>query len=280
MKREYDFSKGVRRKFYRTGAILTTRRRFILGAGIAACAPWISGGAVAEARSPAARGREFLAGLFDPSLGLLPEYRDAKIYWLFHDNYLVTKVLSQSHPDIVRKIEAKMRELGVTESGKIEMVFGEAKNPLPFRRYSLDVVTTVGEKMIKTERTVGDPFKGWESYADLLLLAAIAEAKSSPQRARERFDAAMKMWDGIGLKDHAATSHKIYATYKLALAMIAAARLGAKSAIPAKLTERLLAMQGSEGGWITDYLSDATPHGLANVETTCLGILGIEAFKI
>ena len=37
----------------------------------------------------AKRGRAFLAGLFDPSIGLLPEYRGSKTYWLHHDNYLV-----------------------------------------------------------------------------------------------------------------------------------------------------------------------------------------------
>ena len=55
-------------------------------------------------------------------------------------------------------------------------------------------------------------------YADLLLLAAIAEAKSAPVRARERFGAAMAMWDEKGLKDRAVEAMGIYATYKLSLA--------------------------------------------------------------
>jgi hypothetical protein len=38
-----------------------------------------------------AKARTFLAGLFDPELGLLPEYRGATVYWLFHDNYLAAK---------------------------------------------------------------------------------------------------------------------------------------------------------------------------------------------
>ena len=33
------------------------------------------------------KGRTFLVNLLDPDLGLLPEYRGAKVYWLFHDNY-------------------------------------------------------------------------------------------------------------------------------------------------------------------------------------------------
>ena len=39
---------------------------------------------------------------------------------------------------------------------------------------------------------------------------------------------------------------------------------------------RLLALQAPSGGWITDYLSDGTPVGKANVETTCLAILALE----
>ncbi len=31
------------------------------------------------------KGREFLVSLLDTNLDLLPEYRGAKVYWLFHD---------------------------------------------------------------------------------------------------------------------------------------------------------------------------------------------------
>ncbi|HEX8916508.1 MAG TPA: hypothetical protein VF796_29420, partial [Humisphaera sp.] len=33
---------------------------------------------------PVAAGRRFLESLFDPALDLLPEFRGAKVYWLFH----------------------------------------------------------------------------------------------------------------------------------------------------------------------------------------------------
>jgi len=35
-------------------------------------------------------------------------------------------------------------------------------------------------------------------------------------------------------------------------------------------------MQAQDGGWITDY-KDGRPVGLANVETTCLALLALEA---
>ena len=44
------------------------------------------------------RATAFLVGLFDPELGLLPEYAGASRYWLFHDNYLAAKVLAENVP--------------------------------------------------------------------------------------------------------------------------------------------------------------------------------------
>jgi hypothetical protein len=81
----------------------------------------------------AARGRKFLTSLFDPEVGLLPEFRGSKVYWLYHDNYLAAKVLAKAEPDMARKIRDAIEGFGVSGSGKIEILFGEAKEPLPFR---------------------------------------------------------------------------------------------------------------------------------------------------
>jgi len=44
------------------------------------------------------------------------------------------------------------------------------------------------------------------------------------------------------------------------------------------LLDKALALQDDTGGWITDCEATGKKIGLANVETTCLVILGIEAF--
>jgi hypothetical protein len=229
--------------------------------------------AAADLGSPVVRGRRFLAGLFDPALDLLPEYRGAKVYWLFHDNYLAAKVLAQSHRDLAGNITAAMHRLGVDHSGKIEIVFGEAKHPLPFRQYAFVDVKRIGEKIIKTEVVTEKVLRGWEEYADLLFLAAIAETDRA--KSRRHFNDGVRLWDGMGFKDRAAS--KRYATYKLALCLIAAARVEMKPDAQAAIVERLLAMQAEHGGWITDYDQARKPLGKANVETTCLAILGLEA---
>lgn len=252
------------------------RRHFLTAiAGTALCPPHV----VAEDRSgveTVAAGRKFLAGLFDPGLALLPEYRGAETYWLYHDNYLAAKVLRPIEPRIADRIDASIRGFGVTGSGKIEIATGEAKQPLPFRQYELVEVARRGRKVVRTERVTGRPLAGWEEYADLLLLAAIARAKENPDTARGSFDAAATVWDGKGFADRVVRMNGIYATYKLALALLAARALGVTPGLLPAVRQRLLAMQNEEGGWITDYRPDLTAVGLANAETTSLAILALD----
>jgi hypothetical protein len=222
-----------------------------------------------------ARGRAFLTNLFDPELNLLPEYNGAKVYWLFHDNYLAAKVLAGTDPKLAKRIIDAIHREGVTNSGKIEIVFAEAEKPLPFRHYELKEVRRVGEKLIKTEIATDKPMAGWEQYADLLLLASIAEKDKA--KAREHWDAAIQMWDGNGFMDAATRHNHIYSTYKLGLALMAANRLSPKFAPPSGLKEKLFHLQDAPGGWITDYNAAGERIGVANVETTCLAILGLEA---
>src|SRR5262249_5878778 len=145
--------------------------------------------------SVAAKGREFLAGLIDPSLDLLPEYRGAQVYWLVHDNYLAAKILSGSHPEMAGKSTQALRRHGGNETGKDGIVFGGAKQPLPFRQYRLAEVKRIGDKVLKTEIVEGSPFVGWKSYADLLFLAAIALADDDPKQARQLCETGVAMWD-------------------------------------------------------------------------------------
>jgi hypothetical protein len=121
----------------------------------------------------------------------------------------------------------------------------------------------------------GKIMKGWEEYADLLLMASIAEPDRT--KARAHWEAALALWDGKGFLDAAAKHQKRYATYKLGLALLAASRLSPPGQPPPGLLERLLTLQSESGGWITDYDAEGKKLGLANVETTCLAIIGIQA---
>lgn len=221
-------------------------------------------------------GLGFLTNLFDAKLNLLPEYRGAQVYWLYHDNYLAAKLLAPTRPDLASRINQAIAGFGATHSGKIEIVFGEAKSPLPFRHFLLTNVTTVAGKTIRTELLTPEVMRGWEAYADLRLLAALALAQTQPKAARQHFDAATALWDGQGFDDPAAGSLKRYSAYKLALYLLADQRLGARSAVRARVLDRLLAQQNAEGGFVTDYLADGSLSGVANVETTCLSLLALQ----
>jgi hypothetical protein len=255
--------------------MLHDRRRFL---SLMGCFPLAAAGGLLRAGgpTPSERGRRFLASLLDPDLGLVPEFPGSKTYWLFHDNYLAAKVLERTDPPLARRIRTAIAGFGVTRSGKIELLFGEAGRPLPFRYHRLTEVKRVGEKVIKTE-VAGDQVQpDWERYADLLFLAAIAEVKANRDKARERFDAGMKLWDGRGFADRASAKADKYATYKLALVLIAGERIEQRPDCWPELKKRLLAMQRADGGFITDYRADGRPVGQANVETTALAVLALD----
>jgi len=222
------------------------------------------------------RGEAFLVSLFDSQLGLLPEYRGANVYWLFHDNYLAAKVLAINHPQTSKSILAAIHREGVYKSGKIELIFGEAEKPLPFRQFRLMDVRHSTNKIIRTEAVTDRVFDRWEDYADLLLLACIAE--TNQPAATQHWEKAMRLWDGTGFLDAAARHDHRYSTYKLGLALLAANHLSTPAKPPQGLMDRMFALQDDSGGWITDYDSAGKKIGLANVETTCLCILGLEAF--
>ncbi len=232
-----------------------------------------------SAKAAVERGGKFLAGLFDAELKLLPEYRGSRTYWLFHDNYLAAKVLNSTRPDLSRLIRASLVRHGFTNSGKIEILFHEAPHALPFRAYLLANVVTTGGKTVRTEIVTEKVTKDWENYADLLLLAAVAQSRSDKTAARRSFDQATAMWDGKGLADQVTKKHQLYATYKLALYLIAAKELRLSPENAAEVRARLLALQNKEGGWITDYDAALKPLGLANVETSCLAILALREGK-
>jgi len=225
------------------------------------------------------RGESFLTNLFEPDLNLLPEYRGAKVYWLYHDNYLAAKVLKSSRPDLAGRIEASIRRFGVTNSGKIELLFNEAPKAFPFHTYQLLDVTNIAGKSIRTERIVDEVLKGWEAYADLLLMAGIAKSNTAPDEAKGYFNKALALWDGRGFVDPAFKHRRIYATYKLALAIMCADALNQNLPFRSEALQALKKLQSDSGGWITDYDRDSKPRGMPNVETTCLAILALRGFK-
>ena len=134
----------------------------------------------------------------------------------------------------------------------------------------------VGEIVIRTEVVGKKVHEDWERYSDLLFMATIAEAGQEKSKAVGHFEAGMKTWDGKGIRDRASEKGGLYATYKLALALIAGARLDRKAGERAEMLKRLVGKQRQDGGFVTDYDDKGKPVGQANVETTCLAILALD----
>lgn len=222
-----------------------------------------------------AKGKQFLVDLLDPELDLLPEFQGSKTYWLFHDNYLAAKVLKKSHPTIAAKIDAALKREKVTTSGKIEILFDRTGTLSANYHYELVEVRKAGEKILKTERQTKKINKNWDDYADLRFFAGIGE-RFCGVYGHACVQDGFKLWDGKGFVDPATKKDNRYATYKLALAKIAAARYGIDNQVIASLLPLLLKLQAPSGGWITDYDANLKPIGQANVETTCLCILALE----
>ena len=256
----------------------------------AQCVGWLAGAALGFCLTPVAyaepttspwaaqmaAGERFLAELYDPALDLLPEYHGARVYWLYHDNYLAAKLLDQSRPDMARHIRASMHQFGGFYSGKVEILFGEATNGFPFHTYQLLDVTNISGKIIRTERVTSHLLKGWDAYGDLLLMAALARSHEDTVEARSYLDKAVRLWDGHGFADPASKKSHLYATYKLALAILAADALQRPLLFKDDLVRQVRRLQSNAGGWITDYDSDGNPHGLSNVETTCMVLLALK----
>ncbi len=225
----------------------------------------------------ARQGEKFLVGLFDPTMDLLPEYPGSTVYWLYHDNYLAAKVLEGVDDDLVKRIRGRIRSAGVASSGKIEILFGEVDHPLPFKQFELLPVTSVGEKEIRTERVTHKELRGWQEYADLLALRVLG--KSDDEEARQSFDRLTAQWDGKGFADRVTEVHSMYATYKLALALLASQKLREEFAFRDEILSRLASVQEESGGFRTDYDREGKPLGFANVETTSMVVLALRGLK-
>lgn len=262
-------------------ATMNRRQFLIVSSGFAVAGAQLGAGTETSrqdrCREAANRGRKFLTSLFDEELHLLPEYRGSSVYWLYHDNYLAAKVLQSVQPELAAKIVGAIHRYQVTHSGKIEILFGEAKQALPFRHPRLEEVRRHGDKIVKTEVITDREMRGWDEYADLLLWASMATLASEPAQSRKRFDQALAMWDGIGLKDRVVVKTGKYAVYKLALAIEAAFRHKLRSPDVDAMITLLLDLQSSDGGWITDYTDREHLVGLANVETTSLAVHALDS---
>jgi len=235
----------------------------------------------------------FLLAGYDPNIGLVREspHDNPNLYWLYSDNYLASLALEKAQPNIADNITQSIASYQaicqIGDSAKWKVLSGQVVDEAVFAmNVNLSNCTKIDGNEVRSEVTNTNPaiyMNDWQDYADLLLLASINEFNlGNSSEAQNLFAKAQDMFDGTGFQDKAYTNQD-YSTYKLALYLIAAEKLGI--AIPAKteIVDRILSLQDNDltssgyGGVYTDYDSNGEKllGSDTNTETTSLVLLAL-----
>ena len=226
------------------------------------------------------RGLAFLSARYNPALGLLNEAPQAapNTYWLTNDNALAAYALSQlGQPELAANVQNTLQRYKYTSNGLIEVVWGASVSYPPYVARP-QVIDTVGDSEIKQEfHDSGGRFEDWAEYANLGFLGALNESNQKhTDSARTIFASTLAQFDSTGFRDKAFSG--LYETYKLALGLYTAVKIGVPLPNGSQLLAALLAMQAANGGFSTHYVDLNTPQGDQNTETTALALLALQAY--
>jgi len=213
---------------------------------------------------------DFLFARYVPTVGLLNESPETAPdrYWILTDNRLAAWALaSTGHIADASSLHRTIDTLAPNaEHGLIESIVGVAVHWPPRTPVQNEIAPGIW-----LETRSGDEMFDWSNYADLTLYAAINAANQGHnETARDHYDHALSMFDGLGFQDKAFDGR--YTTYKLALALLAAQRLNLTPS--SALVSQLLAQQSADGGFVAHYTADGQV-GDANTETTALALLAM-----
>ena len=213
---------------------------------------------------------DFLLARHNPTVGLLNESPETAPdrYWLLTDNRLAAWALAATgHAAEAATLHRTIDTFAPNaEHGLIESIVGAAVRWPPRTPVQNEIAP-----VIWLETRSGNEMFDWSDYADLTLYAAINAANQGQNKtARDHYDHALSMFDGLGFQDKAFDGR--YTTYKLALALLVARRLNITPS--SALVSQLLAQQSADGGFVAHYTADGKV-GDANTETTALTLLAI-----
>lgn len=237
------------------------------------------------------QGVHYLQAQYNPAIGLLREspQTQPRRYWLATDNLLAFYALRcVNAPSLATAIQATYHRYGAPRHGLSE-IFDRQPIAWPPRTPVQTRIAAHGAAEVWLEQRVGDAqMADWAQYADLALMYALRLYQIGDRAAAwHAYRAALELYDGIGFADAAYQADRMYATYKLALAVYTAQTLG--QPIPANILAALLAKQappgtycGAEpcaGGFYTLYDATGTVKGDTNTETTAYAVLALCVMK-
>ncbi len=234
---------------------------------------WLLAAAAVAAPPDSQQISTFITGQYSYDLQLCAEAPIAapNTYWLLNDNLEAAVALAGPSPSKAYGIAAALYQYGYMTNDMIEALHGQGIPWPPHAPSALVIDDSLPDYIIKTEVRDGGEISSWADYGDLVAMRAIALAnEGDPAAADSTLDTLFAMWDGVGIDDVVHQSSGIYATYKLALLLIAADEVGKTVPFRSAIEDRFGAQQRADGGIITDYQPDGTPTGDANVETSSL----------
>jgi hypothetical protein len=234
------------------------------------------------------RGCQFLLSLYNSTLQLVRETPASNTYWIASDNLLAQGTLSQCNPALPRPITIGIAQNPCCNEGNDlmhEAILGRPI-PLPIHNATIHDVTrdwtNRAGSMILYEYHNGTGMLSPSSYADAAAYTVLeCTRKGDPGAVPENLNILNKMWDANGMVDDAftntnSTARREYQTYKDALYLFVLQK--ATQFAPRNLLERILTMQGPDGGFNTAYYPNGTYAGRSeNAETTSIVILALEA---
>lgn len=222
----------------------------------------------------------FLQNQYNSTIGLLreaPEITEPTIYWLWTDNNLGYHALEYYNESMADEIKSTLDFYGYDKMYAYETLFRQTVN-LPFKDANTYYITEETDYIIKLDIYNGSTMEDWESYGNLLCLAALSEWwQRHFAQAKSYFSQVKAMWDGKGIADKAfqeGDSAGVYQTYKLAKLLYTERILGQVLTFHDTAESIIWQMQNdTTGGIITGYDSEFSTNGhFANVETTSLVI--------
>jgi hypothetical protein len=232
----------------------------------------------------------YLVAGFDSNLGLIRESPNANpnLYWIYSDNYLASLALkskqSKLSKNLAQSIAVYNDIIDFTRSPKWYVLSGQTIPEAVIVMQTLNQAERLiqGKRMIcEGANPTAEP-NILKNYADLLLLASInAKNDGETAKARNLFSQVRDMYDGVGFNDAAYQKQGYYATYKLALYLIAAKKVGINT-YTNDIKKRILSLQenvpssNGYGGIYTDYDSSGKiSDSDTNTETTSLALMAL-----
>jgi len=233
------------------------------------------------------RGVAFLVSQYNPDLRLLQEAPELEPYthhyYLTNDNALAAYTLETLgvEPELTTTLRASLAHYGYDHNGFIEVAWGEPIRWPPYHHID-QIVARSGEDTILQEIHAGPGyFYDWSAYSNLAFMAVLNEHNlGNSEAARRLYEIEMSTFDGLGWQDKAYWDRAgVYETIGPAWALYAGATIGAT--VDQRVLRSLLAQQDPvSGGFHTHYRPGEPRLADANVETTCLALLGLDAYRV